>query len=144
MTLDHARRLLDQIDLLWKPSDLDLLVFFARHPRVLLASEQLAILLGYDVTQIASSLDRLQRAGILMVSENPAYIARKYVFAAGGQNAVWLPELLQIASTREGRLALMRELRERSAGTTGSPATRTKRVADPRPAPNKRRKGRIQ
>ena len=143
MTLDHARRLLDRAALLWKPSDLDLLVFFARHPHVLLAGEQLAILLGYEVAHIASSLDRLQRAGLLMVSENPAYVARKYVFAGGGQNAEWLPELLQIASTREGRLALMRALKQRSAGETGRPATRAKRVAGPRPGSNKRRKGRI-
>jgi hypothetical protein len=31
-----------------RPCDLDLLIFFARHPRILLASEQLAVLLGYE------------------------------------------------------------------------------------------------
>lgn len=42
---EHARRLLDRIGVLGHPSDLDLLIFFARHPRSLLASEHLATLL---------------------------------------------------------------------------------------------------
>jgi hypothetical protein len=82
MILDRARRLLDRIGLLRNPCDLDVLVFFARHPLSLLASEQLAILLGYDSTQIAASVGLLQRAGVLIVSEDPAFVARKYVFSA--------------------------------------------------------------
>ena len=140
--MDRARRLLDRIDLLENPCDLDLLVFFARHPLTLLASQQLAVLLGYEFTQIAASLGRLQRGGLLITSHNPTYIAQKYVFAAGDQNAEWLPDLLQLNSTREGRLVMIRALKERSAGETASPAKRAKRDAAPRPVPNKRRKGR--
>ena len=137
--LDRARQLLDRIDLLEHPCDLDLLIFFARHPVTLLASEQLAVLLGYEFTQIATSLDRMQRGGLLIASENPTYIARKYVFAAGDQNAEWLPDLLQLGSTREGRLNLMRALSELTAGRTGGPGTRATRDAAPRPASNSRR-----
>jgi hypothetical protein len=115
--------LLHRIDVLRNPSDLDLLVFFARHPLALLATEQLAVLLGYEFTQIATSLDVLQRVGLLNVSENPAFIARKYAFSQGGQNSEWVPDLLQIASTRDGRLALVQALKERAAGETGSAAT---------------------
>ena len=158
--MDSARRLLDQIDdLLRHPCDLDLLIFFARHPRTLMSNEKLAILLGYEFKQIAVSLDLLERAGLINVSENKAYTARMYEFVAGDQHAGWLPDLLQIASTREGRLALVRPLR-RSPGKTDGPAARIEHAptAEPRPrsnpgsakpdaaprsASNNRRKGRV-
>ena len=154
MTLDHALRLLERIDVLKHPCDLDLLVFFARHPRTLLASQQLAILLGYEFTEVAASLDVLQRAGFVTVIGKPIDIPRMYVFTAGGVGAQWLPDLLQLASTREGRLVLMRAMRsagERPAvpverGPTAEPGPRpgpgrAKRAGAPRPASNKRRKG---
>lgn len=160
--MDSARRLLDQIDdLLRHPCDLDLLIFFARHPRTLMGGEQLAILLGYEFKQITVSLDILERAGLLTVSENPTFSAlRMYEFIAGDQHAGWLPDLIQLASTREGRLALIRPLAQRSAGKTGGSAARiehaptaepgprptpgsAKRDAAPRSVPNKRRKGRV-
>ncbi len=159
--MDSARRLLDQIDdLLRHPCDLDLLIFFARHPRTLMTNEQLAILLGYEFKQIAVSLHLLERAGLLTVSENKAYTARMYEFIARDQHAGWLPDLLQLASTREGRLALVRPLMRRTPRNTGGAAARiehaptaesvqrlspgsAKRDAAPRSAPNKRRKGRV-
>jgi hypothetical protein len=149
--------LLDRIDLLGNPCDLDLLVFFARHPRILLASEQLALFIGYEFTEVAASLDVLQQAGLVTVLTNPIHTARVYVFTIGDQGAGWLPDLLQVASTREGRLALVRALRERPAGDrralphveqapTAEPGSRpdpgpAKRDAAPRPLSNKRRKG---
>src|SRR5688572_31570263 len=83
------------------PCDLDLFIFFARHPHTLMGNDQLAILLGYEFKQIAVSLEILERAGLLTVSENPTYSARMYEFVAGDQSAAWLPDLLQLASTRE-------------------------------------------
>ena len=156
ITLD-ARRLLDRIDLLGNPCDLDLLVFFARHPRTLVASEHLAVLLGYEFTQTAASLDVLHRAGLITMSENPLDTAHIFVFTTGDQGAGWLPDLLELASRRDGRLALLRALRERSAGDrravprveqapTAEPDPPpapgpAKRDAAPRPSSNKRRKG---
>ena len=157
MPLDDARRLLDRIDLLGNPCDLDLLVYFARHPRILLASEQLALFVGYEFTEVAASLDVLQQAGLITVSTNPIHTARVYVFTTGEQGAGWLPDLLQLASTREGRLGLVRALRERPAGdrralprTDQAPKVEPGSQPDPgpakpdaasRPAPNKSRKG---
>lgn len=158
MLLDDANRLLDRIEILGNPCDLDVLVFFARHPRTLLSNNQLAVLLGCEFTQIAASLDVLQRAGLITVSENPIDVAQAYVFVTiADQGAGWLPDLLQLASTREGRLALVRALRERPAGDRRA-VPRTKRVpaaelgplADPPRAkrkaagrrPDKRGKGR--
>jgi hypothetical protein len=46
---NDARRLLSQLEVLRRPSDLDLLVFFARHPRSLLSSEQVCYHAGGTV-----------------------------------------------------------------------------------------------
>jgi hypothetical protein len=111
-----ARRLLDRIEVLRHPSDLDLLLFFGRHPRSLLASEQLAAFLGYGVKAVAASLDLLQGAALITRTPNPSHAAQLYVFSADGPGGEWLPELLKLASTREGRLAIIWELRRRAAG----------------------------
>ena len=55
--MDDARTLLNHIPAIQRPCDLDLLVFFARHWRALLSSEQLARLLGYPLKEIARSRD---------------------------------------------------------------------------------------
>lgn len=47
------------------PSDLDLLLFFYRHPHVLLTLDHLAAYTGYDLQQVAPSLDFLVGAGLL-------------------------------------------------------------------------------
>ena len=65
MQIDPARTLLDRIPALQRPCDLDLLVFFAKHPRTLIASEHLARLLGYKLNEIAQSLEGLLAAGLL-------------------------------------------------------------------------------
>jgi hypothetical protein len=95
-------------------SDLDLLLFFARHPRSLLASEAVAAFLGYDLKDIAESLETLLSAGLLQRTQTEAHAARMYVFAADAPDGGWLPSLLRLASTREGRLALLGALEPRS------------------------------
>ncbi|MGH9330461.1 MAG: hypothetical protein ACRD09_08465 [Vicinamibacterales bacterium] len=62
------------------------MLFFARHPRTLLISEQLAVWLGYELKQIAGSLDVLMAAGLLTRTQNPTHAARLYVFAIKGPN----------------------------------------------------------
>ncbi len=103
---DQARRLLDQIDVLRDPCDLDLLVFFVRHPHVLLTSNQIAAFLGYEVTRLGASLDVLVTAALLTRMQTPTGAAGMHVFAVGGPHDGWLPSLVEMASTREGRLAL--------------------------------------
>jgi hypothetical protein len=114
MNRDNASRLLDQIGMLRHACDLDLLLFFARHPRSLLASGQLATFLGYGLGQVARSLEALMAAGLLTRTQTPMHAARMYVFSIGGTTAEWLPSLLQQASTRTGRQALIDALRSRS------------------------------
>jgi hypothetical protein len=116
---EQARRLLGQRDVLRHPSDLDLLIFFARHPRSLLSSEQIAIFLGYGVKDIAASLDLLLEAGFLTRTPNPKHTARMYVFAVNPPGGGWLSALKELASTRAGRVALLWAIRRRSATADG-------------------------
>jgi hypothetical protein len=106
MKADHIRRLLDRIGVVRRPCDLELLLFFIRHPRALLTSDQIAAFVGYEVKLLAESLDVLVRAELLTRVQTPTSAARMYVFAIGGTHGGWLPLLVELASSREGRLAL--------------------------------------
>lgn len=123
MDLEHdARRVLDELDVLRHPSDLDLLIFFARHPRTLLSSDQLGAFSGYGVKDVAASLDLLLESGSRRghrIPGMPCGCTCSPPPPGGG----WLPALLQLGSTREGRLALIWALRRQSGPTTG-PAPR--------------------
>jgi hypothetical protein len=120
----HVDRLLDQIGVLRHPSDLDLLLFFARHPRTLLTSEQLAIWLGYERKRIADSLEILLAARFLTRSQNPTHAARMYVFDISGATGGWLPPLLELTSTREGLLSVKEALAARVLNDIGGPVAR--------------------
>lgn len=128
MTHEEAQRLLARIGVLKNPCDLDLLIFFAGHPRSLLASESLASFLGYELKEIADSLETLLAAGLLTRLQSSAHAARLYVFAIdethGGAHQEWPSSLFAAASTREGRLALRRALvhRRRRASTSDGTA----------------------
>ena len=127
MKPEHVRRLLDRIGVLRHACDLDLLVFFVRHPRALLASDQIAAFLGYDVTQLRESLDVLVAAELLTRMQKPTSASRMYVFAAGGAHDGWLPSLVELASTREGRLAMRDALTDRRNEETRGPVARRER-----------------
>jgi hypothetical protein len=114
---DQARNLLDRVGVLRHPCDLDLLLFFARHPHTLMASEQLASMTGYGLQQAADSLDRLLKAELLTPTQNPTHAARMYVFAARTNDGSLSP-LLEFASTRHGRVALRQVLVPPPGGRT--------------------------
>lgn len=107
----EARRLVGRMDGLRHPCDLDLLIFFARHPRALLANEHLAAFLGYGVKEVAASLDLLLNAGLLKRSPHAKHAAQLYVFTSGGSADEWLPALLDLAGSRQGRLEIIWALR---------------------------------
>src|SRR5262245_52889718 len=114
------------------PCDLDLLLFFHRHPRVLVTSEQLAAFVGYDVKRVGRSLDMLMEAGTLQRSPHPAHEARLYVLG-GASDDRWLAAVLAAASSDDGRMALMRALRTR-ASDPKIDGVRTARPSAPRDA----------
>ena len=110
------------------PCDLDLLVFFARHPRTVLISERLTVYVGYDIAQIARSLETLIEAGFVTRVQRPAGNARMYLLTSGRAPEPPLETLLRLASTREGRLAVLAALSQpeppAEASNAGGPALR--------------------
>lgn len=90
--------------------DLDLLMFLHRHPRALLTSEQLAAFVGYDIKQLARSLDAFIDAGLLERTQNPMHAARMYILVLDGPQGEGLTALLQLASTWQGRQSILSAL----------------------------------
>jgi len=110
----EAQALLNRIAIFRHACDLDLLLFFVSHPWTLLTSESLAAYLGYELKQIAESLETLIAAGLLKRTQTPAHAARLYMFDSNPASDERLRSLLEIASTRQGRAALRKVLATRS------------------------------
>ena len=123
MDAEDSIRLLERLGVLSHPCDLDLLLFFLKHPTCLLRSETLQAFLGYEAKVMADSLDSLLGAGLLTCAQTPAHAARLYALAANADTHDWLPTILKAASTRAGRLALRRALAGRTSQARG-PASR--------------------
>ena len=85
-------------------------MFLHRHPRALLTSEQLAAFVGYDIKQVARSLDAFIDAGLLERMQNPMHAARMYVLVLDGPQGGGLIALLKLASSRQGRHDILRSL----------------------------------
>lgn len=116
--LDDTKRLLADAPVIRGACELDLLAFLQRHPRTLLTNEQLAGFVGYDMKQVAKSIDAFIEAGLLVRTQNPNHAARMYLLVLNGPQGGGLTALLQLASTREGRREILRLL-----GPKGSHAT---------------------
>ena len=94
--------------------DLDLLLFFSRHPRVVLSSEQLAAYVGYELPQVARALDRLLGAGFLKRMLNHGTPGRMYVLEVDHVED-WLEPLRHVCAIPDGRNALKGLLKQRQA-----------------------------
>ncbi len=135
MTPKRIGDLLDRIGCLGHACDVDLLLFFYRHPRAFLNSERLAVYVGYDLPQVERSLETLMTAGLLRQSSDSTRPARLYVLTRsssplGGS----LSSLLRIAVTRDGRLAVIHALRQRASPSL-SGGGEPEPVANGRPVP---------
>jgi len=113
MMSEGAEDVLARLPYLHHRCDLDLLVFFHRHPRVLLTSDRLVAVLGYDLKQIAGSLETLIAAKVVTRTQHQATGARMYAFEALDSDNDSLARLLRTASARAGRLAIIRALESR-------------------------------
>ena len=112
MDTANLRSLIERIPSIRHPCDLDVLLFFYRHPASLLTSEQLVSLVGYERKLVASTLDGLIGAGLLSRSLNPSLAARRlYELQTEAAANSGLLALLKIAATRPGRQELIRLLR---------------------------------
>jgi len=123
-----AERLLDRVAILQNSCDLDLIVFFSRHPRMLITTEDLARFVGYDLQRISRSLDTLIAGSIVRRSQNDARAARMYVLETTGPTGGWLRSLLTLASTREGRATIIAVFAARATGPRGARSVATLKV----------------
>src|SRR5262245_53499576 len=104
------------IGVLRHPCDLDLLLFFHRHPNAILASERLAAYVGYPLDQLERSLDVLHDAGLLERSQDPRHAARMYVLKM--PLPAWSRAVLEVGAAREGRRRLLRSMKEAAEAVT--------------------------
>ena len=119
----RLRDLLDRLASLKSACDLDLLLFFHRHPRAVLSSERLARYVGHALPEVARSLETLIAAELLARIQKPARGARLYVLASGGPRGGWLDALVRLASTRGGRLMVLAALAARQIPSESPPAS---------------------
>ena len=117
--MKELQRLLARVSVVQNRCDLDLLVFLHRHPRVLLTNEQIAAFVGYNMKQVAKSLDAFIEAGLLERTQNPMHAARMYLLELNGPQGDGYKHLLELASTREGRHAILNTLKPHKAGGEG-------------------------
>lgn len=113
--------LLKQATMLQNGCDVDLLLFFRRHPHVLLTGDQLTRYLGYDIHQVGNSLERMIAGGFIRKSQHAAHPARMYRLSNGsGDDDGALDALLELASTPDGRRAVIKALRGAAASGPGA------------------------
>lgn len=104
------RSLLNELGGIQHKCDVDLLLFFYRHPRALLTAESLVSYLGHDHDRVAKSLDGLIVAGLLTRSQIPSRSVRLYELNLDGRAGSQLASLLKISATSQGRKEVMRLL----------------------------------
>ena len=114
--------LLDRLACLKSVCDLDLLLFFHRHPRAVLPSERLAVYVGHELSEVEISLETLIAAELLTRVQRPTRGARMYLLTIGGPLGGWIDALVRLASTRGGRLMVLAVLAERHPPTESLPA----------------------
>jgi hypothetical protein len=129
MSAEDLRSILERLGAIHLPCDLDVVVFFHRHPTALLTSEQIAAFLGYDREQVATSIDGLIQAGLLRRSQNPTRAARLYTLERDGVMGGSLERLLAIAGTRRGRREVIQLLQARSNSASNGAGERVPSIS---------------
>ena len=133
---EDAKQVLARVPEVKNACDLDLLVFLHRHPRTLLTNEQLARFAGYDMKEIAKTLETFIENGMLERTTQPsAHAARMYLLVLNGPNRGGVRALLDMASTRLGRRQVLDLLNQRaSAKPNGAQKTQLAEVVELRRA----------
>lgn len=96
--------------------EFDLLLFFARHPRVVLRPEHIATYVGHEVQHVARALEQMLAASLLKRGLSPGAGGTMYVLAAD-HVAQWLEPVRRLCATPDGRHALRTLLKERRSHT---------------------------
>ena len=118
---DEMNRLLARIPVIRDACDLDLLMFLSRHPHTLLTMEQMAAFVGYEMKQVARSIDAFMDAGLLERTQNPKHAARLYVLVLEGPWNGGLRTLVELSSTRQGRREVLEQLHRGGASSEHLP-----------------------
>ena len=84
---------------------------------MLLTNEQIAAFVGYDMKQVAQSLEGFIEAGLLERTQNPMHAARMYRLELNGPKGGGFKTLLEVASTREGRREILEALNSGGPGS---------------------------
>jgi len=126
MSSQDLQSMLDRLPGIRHACDVDLLLFFNRHPRALLTGERLIACLGYEREQVVRSLEMLIEAGFVTRSQNPSRTARLYVLELDALPGGLLSAFLKIAGTRQGRAEVMGLLK---SGPDRTPAASLRRRA---------------
>lgn len=127
-SMEDIKQLLARASVIRSACELDLLVFFYRHPRALLTSEQVAAFLGYDMKKIAKAIEAFVEEGLLERTQNPAHAARLYVLMLNGPQRGGLISLLNLASTRQGRQDILALLGSGGPEASSSPVQEKRRL----------------
>src|SRR5215210_4020333 len=115
-TQPEIKRVLARVPVIQRACDLDLLMFLHRHPRTLLTSEQLADFVGYNLKEIAKSLETFIGAGLLgRTVQQSGHAARMFLLVLDGPHGGGVRTLLDVASTRQGRQGILAALGERDS-----------------------------
>lgn len=113
MARETIPHLLDRVAAIHDRCDLDVLVYMFRHADALVTGEHVAAAVGCDLKQVAGSLDTLVLAGLLKRTRSQTDGPGMYVFAVGRPAEGPLASLLQLASSRPGRLQILEALASR-------------------------------
>lgn len=113
MTRDRVLHLLDSVATIRNQCDLDVLVYLFRHADALLTGEHVSVAVGCDLKQVAGALDSFVFAGLLKRTRSRTDGPGLYVFAVGRPADGPLASLLQMASSRPGRLQILQALASR-------------------------------
>jgi len=87
---------------------------------MLLTSERLAEFVGYDIKEVAKSLETVIEAGLLERDQHPAHAARMYCLTLRDPEGRWLSSIVELASSRQGRYDLIQVLRSHSPQSSAS------------------------
>lgn len=116
MTRETITHLLDRVAVVHSRCDLEVLVYLFRHADALLTGERIATAVGYDLKQVAGSLDSLVFSGLVKRTWSRTDGPGMYVFAVGRPADGPLASLLEMASSRPGRLQILEALANRGKG----------------------------
>jgi len=116
MERQQIRAWLDTTDAIRSACDLDLLRFFTRHSHALLTTEQIANFVGYDRSELDEALGHLLNGGFVSRLRGGEADADLYEYswdraAAATAAGASLSSVLELASTRDGRLAVLDALK---------------------------------